>query len=199
MTKEENEVIEFLKRHINESPFIFWGNERLKTLLNYIDKLQKENEELRNTKNNCPQFNTSGIKCKNKDIHCPTSKETLDYYENFLIPGYEEEIKKLQKENEELKNKVVKRNNELIELEETSEKEFITKQEVKENFIPKDKIKGKIKEYNKEIKTYEDKMLEITQREKHSAIENKDYIKYSCIISNFTDKIKLLEELLEEE
>ena len=110
-----------------------------------------------------------------------------------------EKVKSLQKENEELKNKVVKRNNELIELEETSEKEFITKQEVKENFIPKDKIKGKIKEYNKEIKTYEDKMLEITQREKHSAIENKDYIKYSCIISNFTDKIKLLEELLEEE
>jgi len=52
-------------------------------------------------------------------------------------------IEKLQKENEELKNKVAKRNNELIELEETSEKEFLTKQEVKENYIPKDKIREK--------------------------------------------------------
>lgn len=121
---------------------------------NYIEKLQKENEELRNTKKCCPQFNTSGIKCKNKDIHCPTSKETLDYYENFLIPGYEEEIKKLKKENEELKNKVVKRDNEIIQLEESAEKEFLTKQEVKENYIPKDKIREKLEKIEKEKEQY---------------------------------------------
>lgn len=106
-------------------------------------------------------------------------------------------IEKLKKENEDLKYENLN----------LKEERMIDNSSCKplNNFydyydcIPKDKIKGKIKEYNKEIKTYEDKMLEITQREKHSAIENKDYIKYSCIISNFTDKIKLLEELLEEE
>lgn len=54
-------------------------------------------------------------------------------------------IEKLKKENEELKNKVVKRDNEIIQLEESAEKEFLTKQEVKENYIPKDKIRELIK------------------------------------------------------
>lgn len=148
MTEEENKAIELIGcLNLNESYIITskqWNEQdvhkAIDIILNLIEKLKKENQELRNTKNNCPQFNTSGIKCKNKDIHCPTSKETLDYYENFLIPGYEEEIKKLKKENEELKNKVVKRDNEIIQLEESAEKEFLTKQEVKENYIPKSKI-----------------------------------------------------------
>lgn len=157
MTEEEKKAIELIGwLNLNGSYIITskQSNEQdvhkaIDIILNLIEKLQKENEELRNTKNNCPQFNTSGIKCKNKDIHCPTSKETLDYYENFLISGYEEEIKKLKKENEELKNKVIKRDNEIIELEETAEKEFLTKQEVKENYIPKDKIREKIEELKK--------------------------------------------------
>ena len=142
MTEEEKNAIELIGcLNLNESYIITskqWNEQdvhkAIDIILNLIEKLQKENKELRSTKNNCPQFNTSGVSCKLKQGH----------------------------------------------------------------YISKDKIKGKIKEYNKEIKTYEDKMLEITQREKHQAIENKDFIKYSCIISNFTDKIKLLEELLEE-
>ena len=49
--------------------------------------------------------------------------------------------KKLQKENEKLKKQVIKRDNDIIYLEETAEKEFLTKQEVKENYISKDKIR----------------------------------------------------------
>lgn len=110
-------------------------------MINLMEKLKKENQELRNTKNNCPQFNTSGIKCKNKDIHCPTSKETSDYYENFLIPGYEEEIKKLQKENGELKEKN-DNNNVYKDLQED-----LTSL-LKKEFIPKDKIKELFAKHN---------------------------------------------------
>lgn len=57
-------------------------------------------------------------------------------------------IEKLQKENEELKNKVVKRDKELIRLEEYANKNFERKDDVKANYIPKDKIKKKIEELN---------------------------------------------------
>ena len=57
-------------------------------------------------------------------------------------------IEKLQKENEELKNKVVKRNKELIKLEEYANKNFERKDDVKAKYIPKDKIKELFKKYN---------------------------------------------------
>ena len=41
---------------------------------------------------------------------------------------------------EKLKSRINKRDNEIIKLEESAEKEFLTKQEVKENYIPKSKI-----------------------------------------------------------
>lgn len=129
MTKEENEVIEFLKKHINESPFIFWGADRLKTLLNYINKLQKENQEL--------------------------------------------------------KNKVVKRDNEIIQLEESAEKEFLTKQEVNDNYIPKDKIRKIIEKLKNEEKAL-----------------RKDFEKYGIQIFELHAKAVLIqgyEKLLEEE
>ena len=100
-----------------------------------------------------------------------------------------EKVKSLQKENEELKNKVVKRNNELIELEETSEKEFITKQEVKENFIPKDKIREKIEDYKNEIeceKSYLEQGIICEE-------EYKDRVKV------YNSYIFILNKLLEEE
>ena len=45
------------------------------------------------------------------------------------------------KNKKKLKNKVVKRDNEIIELEESAEEEFLTKLEVNVNYIPKDKIR----------------------------------------------------------
>ena len=77
-------------------------------------------------------------------------------------------IKKLQKEIEKLKNKVIKRDNDIIYLEETAEKELLTKIEVKENYISKDKI-GEIR--NKNVGQYMnfyreiEKLLEEDQHE----------------------------------
>ena len=82
-------------------------------------------------------------------------------------------VEKLQKENEELKNKVIKRDNDIIYLEETAEKEFLTKQEVKENYIPKDKIR--------EVKKYLEYYL----------IGN---LKYENCQNEFKKILKLLEE-----
>lgn len=83
-------------------------------------------------------------------------------------------IKKLQKENEELKNKVVKRDNELIKLEEYANKNFARKDDVKAKYIPKDKIRERLQ---KEYDLY----------------NSKEQLKYS------QDIIDVLQELLEEE
>ena len=94
-------------------------------------------------------------------------------------------IKKLQKENEELKNKVVIRDNDIIYLEETAEKEFITKQEVKENYIQKAKIKEKLEELENEEKAL-----------------RKDFEKHRVQLFELYKKVVLIEgykKLLEEE
>ena len=57
---------------------------------------------------------------------------------------------------EKLQSRINKRDNEIIELEESAEKEFLTKQEVKENYIPKDKI---IKSIDKDIAEWKKLML----------------------------------------
>lgn len=51
---------------------------------------------------------------------------------------------------EKLKSRINKRDNEIIQLEESAEKEFLTKIEVKENYISKDKIREKIETLKKE-------------------------------------------------
>ena len=124
-------------------------------------------------------------------------RESIEYDKKHRLETiYDKEQIEFRNNIELMLNLVEKQAKEIEEL--NKQYDQLTQYFVK-NHVAKDKIKGKIKEYNKEIKTYEDKMLEITQREKHYAIENKDYIKYSCIISNFTDKIKLLKNLIEEE
>ena len=50
---------------------------------------------------------------------------------------------------EKLKNKVVKRDKELIKLEEYANKNFERKDDVKAKYIPKDKIREKMREYKK--------------------------------------------------
>lgn len=63
-------------------------------------------------------------------------KEYADYYLILLNL-----IEKLQKENEELKEKVFKRDKELIRLEEYANKNFERKDDVKAKYVPKDKIR----------------------------------------------------------
>lgn len=65
---------------------------------------------------------------------------------------YNHMIVELKQKIRKLKEQVVKRDNDIIELEKTTEKDFLTKQEVKENYIAKDKVKEIIKELEKEKK-----------------------------------------------
>lgn len=65
---------------------------------------------------------------------------------------YKHMIFELEQKIYELGKQVVKRDNDIIELEKTTEKDFLTKQEVKENYIAKDKVKEIIKELEKEKK-----------------------------------------------
>ena len=90
-------------------------------------------------------------------------------------------IKKLQKENEELKNKVVKRDKELIRLEEYANKNFERKDDVKAKYIPKDKIREKIKELEEYIVKIEEETCG------------------RCITIGEDMCIRYLKELLEEE
>lgn len=89
---------------------------------------------------------------------------------NHMIVELKQKIRKLKKQ-------VVKRDNEIIELEESAEKEFLTKQEVKENYILKDKIREKIKDLQKDY-------------------NNDVFIGYEKITG---EAIKKLKQLLEEE
>nr|DAN92096.1 MAG TPA: hypothetical protein [Caudoviricetes sp.] len=71
-----------------------------------------------------------------------TNEDRLSYIECALITNL---IEKLQKENEELKNKLL----DTLEGQKVIEEE--TPQYIKENFIPVQKVKDKIEEINKKI------------------------------------------------
>lgn len=72
---------------------------------------------------------------------------------NHMIVELKQKIRKLKKQ-------VVKRDNEIIELEESAEKEFLTKQEVKENYIPKAKIR-ELLENNYDISTENSRSISV--------------------------------------
>ena len=102
-----------------------------------------------------------------------------------IILAGAEKVKSLEKKIEELKNKVIKRDNDIIYLEETAEKEFLTKQEVKENYIQKEKIKEKLEELENEEKAL-----------------RKDFEKHRVQLFELYKKVVLIEgykKLLEEE
>lgn len=70
--------------------------EAIETVLQELDRLQKENTMLENTKNNCPHFNTSGISCDKKfcNLDDYISKNEIkdcledieNYFENVSVP-----------------------------------------------------------------------------------------------------------------
>ena len=161
MTEEENKAIEKIKE---------------------LEKLTREESKERNLKETQKLY-----------------KEYADYYlillnlieklkkeieeKTTIIFAGAEKVKSLQKENEELKNKVIKRDNDIIYLEETAEKEFITKKEVKEN------LREKIEYYQNEIgceKSYLEQGIICEE-------EYKDRVKV------YNSYIFILNKLLEEE
>lgn len=122
------------------------------------------------------------LKNVTNDIH----NDTIDYeVDETICEDALNLIEKLKKENEELKNKVIKRDNDIIYLEETAEKEFLTKQEVKDNYIPKYKIRELIEKLENEEKAL-----------------RKDFEKHRVQLFELYKKVVLIEgykKLLEEE
>ena len=142
MTEEEKKAVEFIKKEIknlekakiefsNEIEDKSWLRKNINeldndifyknTLLNLIEKLKKEITNGMEREEN--------LKDSLMEIIETLNLENNVIGQNTII----EEIVRLQTENEELKNKGIKRDNDIIYLEETAEKEFITKQEVKDN------------------------------------------------------------------
>ena len=142
---------------------------------------EKENKAIKYLKNEIERINKeNNFKKIPRDIVCLPL--FIDYAETLFNL-----IENLQKENEELKNKVIKRDNDIIYLEETAEKEFITKQEVKENYISKDKIREKLKQKQERAKKY---------YEKRGVFHNCNLCNNTCSWYKFCITY---EELLEEE
>ncbi len=121
--------------------------------LRVIEKLQKENEELKQDRNNNYQMIAlaqnemlgyiqgykDGKKLKRSAVACVV--ENRQYYIiKKEIEHYKEYIEKLQKENEELKERI--REHTLL----------ISPYYVKENFISVQKVKDKIEKLNKKEK-----------------------------------------------
>lgn len=125
--------------------------------LKLIEKLQKENEELKQDRNNNYQMIAlaqnealgymqgyeDGKKLKRSAV--ASIVENQQYYIIQKQMGkYEEHIKRLQKENEKLKNKLL----DTLEGQKVIKEE--TPQYIKENYIPVQKVKDKIEKLNDE-------------------------------------------------
>lgn len=142
MNRKEKKAVGLLKELNNlEKNGIF------EILLNLIEKLKKENEELKEDRKNNNEMIAlaqneilnymSGYEegKKHKMTAVAQVVENQQYYRvRKQMEKYEEHIKMLQKENEELKEKI--REHTLL----------ISPYYVKENFIPVQKVKDKIEE-----------------------------------------------------
>lgn len=163
MNEEEKQAVEELKGCI-----FFWQGQAIssdneedlkiaekeisinKTILNLIEKLQKKNESLKqeitvlqNTKDTCPEFNTSGVRCslkqENEELktQIPNLKNGTyigDYQgllklekeiterENIIkqlrteVNSLKKDNKELKQENKTLKNRITELENEIQDL-----------------------------------------------------------------------------------
>lgn len=116
-------------------------NSEVRTILNLIDKLQKKNEEW--DRKFCDLQN---LYFKLQDESESKRKEYQETYKDVR-----EELKELKKENEELKERI--REHTLL----------ISPYYVKENFIPVQKVKDKIRHYQELQDNYIKKYDEINE------------------------------------
>ena len=159
-TKRLLDEFKIEKEDISDEPKIAYLMQEIranKTILNLIEKLQKENEELKQDRNNNYQMIAlaqnevlgymqgyeDGKKLKRSAVACVVENQQY-YIIKKEIEHYKEYIEKLQKENEELKNKLL----DTLEGQKVIKEE--TPQYIKENFIPVQKIKDKIEKLNDE-------------------------------------------------
>ncbi len=160
-TKRLLDELEIEKEDMSDEPKIAYLMQEIranKTILNLIEKLQKENQELKQDRNNNYQMIAlaqnevlgymqgyeDGKKLKKSAVACVVENQQY-YIIKKEIEHYKEYIEKLQKENEELKNKLL----DTLEGQKVIEEE--TPQYIKENSIPIQKVKEKIGEINKKI------------------------------------------------
>lgn len=176
ISKEQKEAIEMLDKFITEHKLYNIKQsdgleDNIKIVLNLIEKLQKENEELKQDRNNNYQMIAlaqnemlgymqgyeDGKKLKRSAVACVVENQQY-YIMNKEIEHYKEYIQKLQKENKELRKKLDEENKRCmmlaIEKQDCFEKyryhlqqnESLTKEF--SNVIPILKIKDKIEELN---------------------------------------------------
>ena len=143
-----------LKENEEKTTILLAGAEKVK-------KLEKENKKLKEDRNNnnemvalarnevlgYMQGYEDGKKLKRSAVACVVENQQY-YIIKKEIEHYKEYIEKLQKENEELKNKLL----DTLEGQKVIKEE--TPQYIKENFIPIEKVKDKIEEIlnNKEYR-----------------------------------------------
>ena len=164
MNEEERKIVKkferlYLKDFNNEK---ITNEDRLSyiecvLITNLIEKLQKENEELKQDRNNNYQMIAlaqnevlgymqgyeDGKKLKRSAVACVVENQQY-YIIKKEIEHYKEYTEKLQKENEKLKNKLL----DTLEGQKVIKEE--TPQYIKENFIPVEKVKDKIEKLNDE-------------------------------------------------
>lgn len=176
MNEEEKESIEEFRKQLRlainiDDVATTIRNDDAETILNLIEKLQKENEELKQDRNNNYQMIAlaqnemlgymqgyeDGKKLKRSAVACVVENQQY-YIMNKEIEHYKEYIQKLQKENKELRKKLDEENKRCmmlaIEKQDCFEKyryhlqqnESLTKEF--SNVIPILKIKDKIEELN---------------------------------------------------
>lgn len=147
MNEEEKKEFKRIKNKVKQTWF---DDDDIKFLFNSIEKLQKENEELKQDRNNnyrmialaqnemlgYMQGYEDGKKLKRSAVACVVENQQY-YIINKKIEHYKEYIEKLQKENEELKQEMEKRK--WVHINEKGEVEPLF-------YISKDKIREKIEE-----------------------------------------------------
>lgn len=146
MNEEEKESIEEFRKQLRlainvDDITTTIRNSEVRTILNLIDKLQKKNEEW--DRKFCDLQN---LYFKLQDESESKRKEYQETYKDVR-----EELKELKKENEELKERI--REHTLL----------ISPYYVKENFIPVQKVKDKIRHYQELQDNYIKKYDEINE------------------------------------
>ena len=171
ITFVENEIKNTRKSFEEVGCYAFFDEDLCKSLehiLSDYKRVLKENEELKQDRNNNYQMIAlaqnevlgymqgyeDGKKLKRNAVACVV--ENQEYYLiRKEIEHYKEHIVKLQKENEELKNKLL----DTLEGQKVIKEE--TPQYIKENYISKEKVKDKIKEIGEKIKYEENEKVVI--------------------------------------
>lgn len=160
--KDSNSAVLIVEQFILGNYVLVGGRKDIvKNSLRYIlsdyKRVLKENEELKQDRNNNYQMIAlaqnevlgymkgyeDGKKLKRSAVACVVENQQY-YIIKKEIEHYKEYIEKLQKENEELKNKLL----DTLEGQKVIKEE--TPQYIKENFIPVQKIKDKIEKLNDE-------------------------------------------------